>query len=141
RAAWDLRKHFSAPVWAPQDAHGLEDAPDATYSAGDSIPGGLIAYHTPGPAEVMFTLWRERPRSVLFLSDLLTHDGEGTPRFVDSKHQDDPARTRASVRRILEHLPVEALCFAHGAPILEEGATALREALRQDTEFPINSEA
>ncbi|OJH41370.1 MBL fold metallo-hydrolase [Cystobacter ferrugineus] len=136
RAAWSLRKTFGAPVWAPLDAHGLEDSPDATYTNGDNLPGGLMAYHTPGPAEVMFTLWKERPRSVVFLSDLLTHDEEGTPRFVDSQYQDDPARTRVSVRRILEHLPVEVVCFAHGRPILEDGAAALRQALSEDSEFP-----
>ncbi|WNG21306.1 MBL fold metallo-hydrolase [Cystobacter fuscus] len=136
RAAWSLRKTFGAPVWAPVNAHGLEDSPDATYTNGDNLPGGLVAYHTPGPAEVMFTLWKERPRSVVFLSDLLTHDEQGTPRFVDSQYQDDPARTRASVRRILEHLPVEVVCFAHGRPILHDGAAALRQALSEDSDFP-----
>jgi hypothetical protein len=141
RAAWSLRKTLSAPVWAPVNAHGLEDSPDATYSTGDNLPGGLVAYHTPGPAEVMYTLWMERPRSVAFLSDLLTHDDEGTPRFVDSQYQDDPARTRASVRRILDHLPVEVLCFAHGRPILQDGAAALRRALSEDPEFPVTAGA
>lgn len=139
RAAWALRKTFSAPVWAPENAHGLEDVPDATYTAGDTLPGGLMAYLTPGPAHVMFTLWREQPRSVVFVSDLLSHDEPGTPRFVASEHQDDPARTRASVRRILEHLPVEAVLFAHGDPILHDGAAALRQALSEDTEFPVSA--
>jgi glyoxylase-like metal-dependent hydrolase (beta-lactamase superfamily II) len=140
RAAWHFRKLFGAPVWAPLDAYGLEDRPDATYAGGDNLPGGLVAYHTPGPAESMYALWLERPRSVVFLSDLLTHVKEGTPRFVESEYQDDPGRTRRSVQRILDHLPVEVLCFAHGKPILRDGASALRRALDEDTEAPAPSE-
>jgi glyoxylase-like metal-dependent hydrolase (beta-lactamase superfamily II) len=140
RAAWHFRKLFGAPVWAPQDAYGLEDTPDATYSSGDNLPGGLVAYHTPGPAESMYALWLERPRRVIFLSDLLTHVKRGTPRFVESEYQDDPSRTRRSVQRILDHLPIEVLCFAHGKPILEDGVGALRRALDEDTEAPAPSE-
>ncbi|ATB29162.1 MBL fold metallo-hydrolase [Melittangium boletus DSM 14713] len=139
RAAWHLRKVFGAPVWAPQQAYGLEDNADVTYGAGDTLPGGLVAYHTPGPAIAMYTLWLERPRSVVFLSDLLTHDEAGTPRFVDSQYQDDPARTRSSVRRILEHLPIEVVCFAHGDPLLHDAASVLRRALDEDTEFPLEA--
>lgn len=134
RAAWSLRRIFGAPVWAPEDAEGLEDTPDATYASGDTLPGGLMAYHTPGPAESMYALWLERPRSVVFLSDLLSHDEEGTPRFVPSQYQTAPARTRTSIQRILDHLPVEVLCFAHGSPILEDGAAILRRALAEDPE-------
>jgi glyoxylase-like metal-dependent hydrolase (beta-lactamase superfamily II) len=141
RAAWDLRRIFGAPVWAPQQAYGLEDNADLTYGAGDTLPGGLIAYHTPGPAMSMYTLWLERPRSVLFVSDLLSHEEVGTPRFIDSQYQDEPARTRTSVRRLLEHLPVEAVCFAHGEPILQDGATQLRRALQEDTEFALDSDS
>jgi glyoxylase-like metal-dependent hydrolase (beta-lactamase superfamily II) len=140
RSAWHFRKLFSAPVWAPEEAYGLEDTPDATYGAGANLPGGLVAYHTPGPALSMYALWLERPRSVIFLSDLLTHFDNGTPRFVDNEYQDAPERTRMSIRRILDHLPIEVLCFAHGRPILRDGATALRRALDEDTEAPAPSE-
>ena len=140
RAAWHFRKLFSAPVWAPEDAYGLEDTPDATYGAGANLPGGLVAYHTPGPALSMYALWLERPRSVIFLSDLLTHLDDGTPRFVENQYQDAPERTRMSIRRILAHLPIEVLCFAHGRPILRDGAAALRRALDEDTEAPAPSE-
>lgn len=132
RAAWILRKRLGAPVWAPENAHGLEDTPDFRYVNGDNLPGGLMAYHTPGPAEAMYTLWLDRPRSIVFLSDLLSHDEEGTPRFVESQYQDDPMRTRTSVQRILDHLPIEALCFAHGTPILRGGTAVLRQALSED---------
>ncbi|HLM47079.1 MAG TPA: MBL fold metallo-hydrolase, partial [Myxococcaceae bacterium] len=62
------------------------------------------------------------------------------PRFVDNEYQDAPERTRMSIRRILDHLPIEVLCFAHGRPILQDGASALRRALDEDTEAPAPSE-
>ncbi len=134
RSAWRFRKLFAAPVWAPQGAEGLEEPADASYGPGETLPGGLVAYHTPGPTEAMYALWMERPRNIIFLSDLLTHDEEGTPRFVGSEYQDDPRRTRSSIQRILDHLPLEILCFAHGSPILHDGASALRRALAEDSE-------
>jgi len=136
RSAWRYRRLFRIPVYAPENAYRLEEQPDVEYTSGDSLPVGLAALHTPGPAIVMYALWRARPRGVVFLSDLLAHDGSGVPSFLESEYQDDPARTRMSVRRILERLPVEVLCFNHGPPILQDGAEALRAALRADTEFP-----
>jgi hypothetical protein len=135
RSAWRMRKLFGIPVWAPEGAHGLEEEPDNFYTSGDSLPGGLSALHTPGPAEAMFTLWlQQHPRGIVFISDLLTHEGRGRPEFVPSKYQDDPQRTRMSVQRVLDHLPVDTLCFAHGEPIVGAGKAALRLALELDSE-------
>lgn len=137
RSAWRFRKLFHVPVWAPENAHGLEEEPDTFYTSGDSLPGGLTAFHTPGPAEAMFTLWlQQHPRGIVFLSDLLTHEGRGRPEFVPGKYQDDPLRTRASVRRVHDHLPADTLCFAHGEPIVGAGKSALRLALELDDEQP-----
>jgi glyoxylase-like metal-dependent hydrolase (beta-lactamase superfamily II) len=134
RSAWRFRKAFGVPVWAPENAHGLEEAPDHLYTNGESLPGGLIAYHTPGPTEAMYALWMPHPRALLFLSDLLTHEGLGRPHFVPSPYQDDPLRTRTSVQRILDHLPLHTVCFAHGAPIVGAAESALRLALELDSE-------
>lgn len=137
RSAWRFRKLFRVPVWAPENAHGLEEEPDTFYTSGDSLPGGLSALHTPGPAEVMFTLWmQQHPRGIVFVSDLLTHQGRGRPEFVPSQYQDDPMRTRTSVQRVLDHLPVDTVCFAHGEPIVGAGKAALRLALALDSEGP-----
>ncbi|WP_205519518.1 MBL fold metallo-hydrolase [Pyxidicoccus caerfyrddinensis] len=137
RSAWRFRKDFGAPVWAPEGAQGLEEKPDFFYVAGDTLPAGIVSFHTPGPTEAMYTLWiQQHPRSVAFISDLLTHAGRGTPEFVPSEYQDEPFRTRHSVQRILDHLPVQTVCFAHGAPIVGEGAAALRRALEEDSESP-----
>ncbi len=137
RSAWRLRTLFNVPVWAPENAHGLEEEPDNFYTSGDSLPGGLSALHTPGPAEVMYTLWlQQHPRGIVFISDLLTHEGDGRPEFVPSQYQDDPQRTRVSVQRVLDHLPVDTVCFAHGEPIVGTGKAALRLALQLDSEGP-----
>ncbi|WP_171818361.1 MBL fold metallo-hydrolase [Pyxidicoccus fallax] len=137
RSAWRFRKTFGVPVWAPEGAQGLEEEPDFSYAAGSTLPAGLVSFHTPGPTEAMYTLWvQQHPRSVVFISDLLTHEGRGTPQFVPSEYQDEPLRTRHSVQRILDRLPVQTVCFAHGAPIVGDGVTALRRALEEDMESP-----
>ena len=137
RSAWRFRKAFGAPVWAPEGAHGLEDTPDFFYGGGATLPAGLMSFHTPGPTVAMYTLWMQRhPRSVVFISDLLTHEGGGTPEFVPSEYQDEPLRTRHSVQRILDRLPVDTVCFAHGEPIVSDGASALRRALAEDMDAP-----
>ncbi|WP_187323578.1 MBL fold metallo-hydrolase [Stigmatella aurantiaca] len=135
RSAWKFRKRFKVPVWAPENAHGLEEEADNIYANGDTLPGGLSALHTPGPAHSMFTLWMQQsPRGIVFISDLLTRPGHGTPEFIPSEYQDEPGRTRLSVQRVLDQLPVDTVCFAHGEPIARDGDRALRMALEQDTE-------
>jgi glyoxylase-like metal-dependent hydrolase (beta-lactamase superfamily II) len=136
RSAWRFRRTFGAPVWIPEGARGLEEKGDLIYTNGDSLPGGLIAYHTPGPTEAMYTLWMPHPRAVLFLADLLTHEQVGRPRFVPSQYLEDPMRTRQSVQRILDHLPLNTVCFAHGEPIVGAAESALRLALYLDSEAP-----
>ncbi|MGQ0507615.1 MAG: MBL fold metallo-hydrolase [Myxococcaceae bacterium] len=135
RAAWRLRRELGAPVFAPQAAAGLEERANGYYLAGESLPGGLIAFHTPGPIESMHAMWRPSPASVVFMADLLTHDGNGTLRFVPAEYQDEPGRTRQSVRRILEQLDPKILCFSHGPPLLEGVRDALGQTLRDDHEL------
>ncbi|MBN8472902.1 MBL fold metallo-hydrolase [Corallococcus exiguus] len=137
RSAWRLRKAFGVPVWAPEGAQGLEEKPDFEYVNGTTLPGGLNTFQTPGPTEAMYTLWLQKsPHAVVFISDLLSHEGRRTPTFVPGEYQDEPLRTRSSIQRILDHLPIQTVCFAHGAPILKDGASALRKALEEDDEFP-----
>lgn len=140
RSAWRYRRAFGVPVFAPAGPSigpkpgQLEEEPDYRYEGGDSLPGGLVAFHAPGPDRWTYALWLDRPRSVVFLADLLMHDGSGLPRFIEAAYQDEPERTRASVRRIVDRLPVEVLCFAHGPPICTHGRRALERALEVDAE-------
>lgn len=138
RSAWRYRRMFGVPVYAPEgpaigtEEGMLEEVPDHRYTGGDSFPGGLSAFHAPGPDEAMYALWLAEPRGVVFLSDLLYHDGSGLPRFMPDHYQTAPQRTRESVRRIADHLPVDVLCFAHGPPICEDARMALERALEAD---------
>lgn len=136
RACWSLRASLGAPVYAPENAFGLEGKPDHSFTGGDLLPGRLTAFHAPGPVESMQALWRTGPVNVIFLSDLLTHDGSGQAKFVAAAWQDEPWRTRDSVRRIAEGLPVDALAFAHGPPIIGRARQVLEQALAEDDEQP-----
>lgn len=135
RSAWRYRRSFGAAVWAPDGPtvgmeHGqLEEEPDVRYSGGDSLPNGLSAFHSPGHSDAMFTLWLDKPRSVVFLPDLLTHDGEGTPALFQSGNPEMDERARASLRRLVDHLPVEVICFTHGVPICADGRMAIERVL------------
>lgn len=130
RSAWRYRKKFGSKIYAPREAEGLEGKADAYYEGGESLPGGLTAVHAPGPAEAHYAFLRPRG-GVLFCSDLLMNAGRKGLRFVSDEYQDDPARTRESVRKLLD-LKFRVLCFAHGAPLTEGARQAIREALRKD---------
>jgi glyoxylase-like metal-dependent hydrolase (beta-lactamase superfamily II) len=137
RSAWRFRRAFGAPVLGPRGP-GVSptpgdflEAPDRRYGDGDRLPGGLRAVHAPGPTEAMFALWHPGKRA-LFLSDVLTHDGRGVPRFVPDQYQDEPARTRQTVRRLHQRLRPRILLFEHGAPLTRGARQALVAALERD---------
>ena len=137
RSAWRFRRAFGVPVLGPRGpgvsptpGDFLEE-PDRRYRDGDRLPGGLVAVHAPGPTEAMFALWHPR-KAALFLTDLLTHDGRGAPRFVPDEYQDEPARTRQTVRRLHARLRPRLLLFGHGAPVTRGARAALAAALARD---------
>lgn len=133
RDAWRLRRSLSVPVYAPEGA-ALEQPPDHVYSGGDLLPGGLAAFHAPGPAEAAYALWRSRPVSTLFLSDLLERLGPAAPAFAPARFHEQPRRSRSSLGRLLRDLPFSAVCFGHGAPIVAHAREALERALLDDHE-------
>jgi glyoxylase-like metal-dependent hydrolase (beta-lactamase superfamily II) len=128
RSAWRYRRELRAEVWAPEGTRPLEEEPDATYRAGDELPGGLRAVHTPGPEEAHFSFLREGDPALLFCSDLLTHHEGRELDFVPLRYHDDPAQTRRTVEGFLD-LPFDVLCFAHGAPITDDPKAAIRALL------------
>ncbi|MEW6298100.1 MAG: MBL fold metallo-hydrolase [Thermodesulfobacteriota bacterium] len=131
RSAWRYRRQFGVPVYAPEGVRPMDEAPDVLYHAGQVLPGGLQAVHTPGPEDVHYALWLARPPGVLFCPDLLMH-GEGRAlEFVPAELHDDPEATRASVRHLLT-LRFSVLCFNHGVPITHDPHAALRAVLEQD---------
>jgi glyoxylase-like metal-dependent hydrolase (beta-lactamase superfamily II) len=131
RSAWRYRKEFGVKVYAPQGVRPMEEAPDVYYHAGDRLPGGLQAIHTPGPENVHYAFWLARDPGVLFCPDLLMHSPEKDLAFVPAEFHDDPATTRTSVRNLLE-FRFSVLCFNHGAPITDNPHTVLRDILKRD---------
>ncbi len=134
RSAWRFRRAFGATVFGPRgpgvspEPGDFLEEPDRRYGDGDRLPGGLVAVHAPGPTEAMFALWHPR-RGALFLADVLTHQGRGPPRFVPDQYQDDPARTRETVRRLHARLRPRVLLFEHGTPVTRGARAALAAAL------------
>lgn len=128
RSAWRYRMDFGAAVWAPEGTRPMEEEPDERYRAGDALPGGLRAVHTPGPEEVHFCFLRESVPRVLFCSDLLTNYGGRGLDFVPLAYHDDPAQTRRTVEGLLD-LDFEVLCLDHGSPITDDPKAEIRALL------------
>jgi glyoxylase-like metal-dependent hydrolase (beta-lactamase superfamily II) len=129
RSAWRYRKMFGVKVYAPEGIRATEEEADVFYRAGEQLPGGLQAIHTPGPETVHYAFWLAREPGVLFCPDLLMR-GEGRAlEFVPAQFHDDSAETRRSVERLLT-LRFSVLCFNHGAPITHDPHAALREVLK-----------
>lgn len=126
RAAWRYRAELSAEVWLPEGSRATDEEPDRHYTAGDALPGGLRAVHTPGPEVPHYSFLLEREPGVLFCSDLLMRNGE--LEFVPGEYHDDPEETRRSVERLLD-LDFSILCLAHGAPLAEDPKGSIRNVL------------
>jgi glyoxylase-like metal-dependent hydrolase (beta-lactamase superfamily II) len=126
RSAWRYRHELGAPVWAPVGTRPMEEEPDERYRAGDLLPGGLRAVHTPGPEEVHYSFLLEQ--SVLFCSDLLTHYGGRGLDFVPLHYHDDPPQTRRTVEALLD-LDFEVLCLDHGSALAADPKAEIRALL------------
>lgn len=131
RSAWRYRRKLKVPVYSPEGGVDFEETPDRWYKAGNPLPGGLMAVHAPGPTEAHYAFYLELNGGVLFCADLLTNAGGAGLAFVPDVYQDEPARTRESVRRLLD-LRFETLCLNHGDPIVHGAKDAIAQALAQD---------
>lgn len=135
RSAWRYRRECTALVYAPKGGVDFEETPDRWYKAGDRLPGDLLAVHAPGPTEAHYAFYLERDGGVVFCADLLTNaSGEGLA-FVPGEYQDEPLRTRESVRRLLD-LRFEVLCSNHGDPVRRGAREAIAQALARDRAQP-----
>jgi len=130
RSAWRYREEFGAPVWAPQGTAPMDEEPDRRYGAGDTLPGGLLAVHTPGPEDVHFCFLLEREEGVVLCSDMLGRSEDGELEFIPLRFHDDPDATRRSVERLLD-LPFSVLCLDHGPPLADDPKAAIRALLER----------
>lgn len=128
RSAWRYRREVGAPVHAPEGTRPMEEEPDSRYRAGDILPGGLRAVHTPGPEEIHFSFLRSGEPSVLFCADLLTHYSGKDLEFVPLRYHDDPPRTLRTVGDLLD-LEFDVLCLDHGSPLVDDPKAAIRDLL------------
>jgi glyoxylase-like metal-dependent hydrolase (beta-lactamase superfamily II) len=129
RAAWRYRRDFGAEVWLPEGSRATDERPDHTCAADEVLPGGLRAVHTPGPENPHYSFLLEREPGVLFCSDLIENNGGSELELVPPAYHEDPDETHRSVERLLD-LDFSILCLAHGAPVVDDPKTAIRDLLR-----------
>jgi glyoxylase-like metal-dependent hydrolase (beta-lactamase superfamily II) len=92
---------------------------------GDEV-AGFVVLETPGHSAGHVSYWRESDRS-LIVGDVLTNVNVATGRT--GLHEPlaaftpDPARNRASARRLAELRP-QLACFGHGPPLRDPGQLA-----------------
>ncbi len=131
RAAWRYRRELGIEVWLPEGSRATDEDPDRRYAAGDTLPGGLRAVHTPGPEQPHYSLLLERAPGVLFCSDLVMNSEEDGLELVPAAYHEDPEETRRSVTRLLD-LDFSILCLSHGPPIAADPKEALRGLVSEE---------
>lgn len=125
RSAWRYRRELGAEVWLPEDAPVADEEPDRRYAEDDELPGGLVAIRTPGPERPHYSFLLRRHGGVLFVSDLVSHDGSGTLEYIPFEHHEEPELTKRTVAGLLD-LPFAILCFSHGPPLRDDPKAALQ---------------
>jgi glyoxylase-like metal-dependent hydrolase (beta-lactamase superfamily II) len=124
-------------VWAQsRSARPLENrgvTVTDSFRAGDELPAGIRAFQTARSNEVVF--WLPEQRAIV-VGDVLLGAG-AKPRATSDPLRLCPERwlgkgthddLRETLRPLLE-LPVELVLTAHGAPVIEDGAAALKKVL------------
>ena len=134
---WHVRSTKARHVWAHQRAirllanRGVEVSHPIT--AGDPLPGGIRAFETARPGEVVY--WMPRQRA-LAVGDVLLGAGAKphatddplrlcSERWLGKATHDD---LRESLAPLLE-LPVARVLVSHGKPVLRGGGRALAAVL------------
>jgi glyoxylase-like metal-dependent hydrolase (beta-lactamase superfamily II) len=92
---------------------------------GDEV-AGFVVLETPGHSAGHVSYWRESDRA-LIVGDVLTNISLATGRpglhEPPAAFTPDPARNRASARRLAELRP-QLACFGHGPPLRDPGQLA-----------------
>ncbi len=155
RDAYRIRDRHGTPVWAPLAGlprHGgvLAGVPSATYTDGDTLPGGLRAFKLDGRFSGDSAILWPAPDGpgLLFTGDAL-NGPESDPRLPSPiphpraapglylgagqpylRHP-NPAALKRSLRRLLGE-DFDVICGAHGRPVGRNAHDALRRLLALD---------
>lgn len=101
------------------------------FRAGDALPGGLVAYRTARPDEVV--LWDPASRSLLAGDVLLGQGAEGVELCPDSWLPDGVVRRdlARSLKPLLD-LPIERVLPGHGDALEADVLAALRRVIEAE---------
>lgn len=132
RSAREVLDRYDARLWARSGAErriaNRGGSPAETFSPGDPLPAGILAFDTGRVAEVVYWIPQHR---ALVVGDVLL----GSPFRLCPKswleRGSSQAELRAALRPLLE-LHVERVLVSHGEPVLENGHGALTALLEDE---------
>ncbi|MFQ3671418.1 MAG: hypothetical protein SNJ84_08160 [Verrucomicrobiia bacterium] len=125
RGALVLKKRLSIPVGAAAEAvKELGFIPDFILN---DMPRfhGLEPKLLPGAGAGETAFYHPKSQTLIF-GDAAVHLKSAHPEPLPDQYCSDPAQLKTSLQS-LRHLPVKALFFAHGEPILKGAAAALKK--------------
>ena len=133
RGSFEARERFgTGPVRVPRAGlhEFASDDPVEPYDFGEQLAGGEIEAHEVGvicPDEAALHI---PGASALAVADGVIHYG-GVLRFVPDELMDEPAETKAGLKRayarLAEELEFDHLLLAHGDPVIGGARERLRE--------------
>lgn len=130
RSAGDiLRRIPGTTLWVEESGVGRVEAEvSRPFAPGDALPGGLVAYATARPDEVV--LWEPASRSLIVGDVLLGRGPEGLELCPDSWLPDGVGRRdlALSLGPLLD-LPVERVLPGHGDVLGDEAHAVLKRVL------------
>lgn len=133
READEIARHFDCPILAHEagvDDLGDLDSEVKTFATGEQLAEGIrvVEMNAISPDDAAIHI--DAGDGAILFADSIVNKGSG-PTFVsDSLLGDDPEQIKTKIRdraaALLDSEDFEALLFAHGNPITENGAAALR---------------
>lgn len=138
RSAEPLCDRYGAGLWGPANCAARLRDPSRLreLEPGAPGPGGAVAYAIGKPVRTERPLWLPSHRAMAF-GDSVVRTPEGELRMWCQPLLDDRRRRFyrerfAPTLAPLLDLPVERVLVTHGAPVLADGAAALRAALASE---------
>ena len=132
RDSEQFAERFACSIHCSKEGlHEFEDGPGVIgFEFGDEVAPGIIALEVGAICPDESALLIERPRALL-IADGIIHYGDELSFVPDNLLGDDPAAVkdglRAAYLRLLDSRDFDSLLFAHGDPVVEGGAKALRD--------------